>query len=203
MRVFIAGGTGVIGSRVAALLAVQGHDVAATSRSIDRVKSLAGGQTLDHGGVVGMVVDILDSDGLAAAVRDFAPDVVMHQVTDLPRSRALLPFRLRRLARVRTRGTDNLVAAASAVDARVIAQSVAFPLPRVARRPIDHLETTVLGASGLVLRYGAFYGDGTWSPTPAGDHAVHIDAAARATVDALGERTGIIEVLDAGVTRVR
>ena len=203
MRVFIAGGTGVIGSRVAALLAVQGHEVAATSRSIDRVKSLAGGQNLDHGGVVGMVVDILDGDGLAAAVRDFAPDVVMHQVTDLPGSRLLLPFRLRQLGRVRTRGTDNLVAAASAVGARVIAQSVAFPLPRVAQRPIDHLEHAVLATAGLVLRYGAFYGEGTWSLTPVGERPVHVDTAARATVDALGEPTGVLDVLDAGVTRIR
>lgn len=202
MRVFIVGGTGVIGSRVAALLARNGHEVAATSRSTDRVKSLKGGDSLEDGGVVGMVVDILDAEGLAAAVRDFAPDVVMHQVTDLPSSRALLPLKARALSRVRTDGTDNLLAAASAVGARVIAQSVAFPLPRIAQRPVDHLESAVLAKQGLVLRYGAFYGDGTWNATPPGERSVHIDAAAQATVDAIDEPPGILEVLDSGVARL-
>lgn len=203
MRVFIAGGTGVIGSRVTALLATQGHEVAATSRARERVTSLEGGAALHHGVVVGMVVNILDRDGLAAAVRDFAPDIVMHQVTDLPRSRVLLPLKVRQLGRVRTEGTDNLLAAASAVGARVVAQSVAFSLPRVAQRPIDHLEGAVLAASGLVLRYGTFYGEGTWSEKATGTRAVHIDTAARATVDAIDEPPGVLEVLDAGVTRVR
>lgn len=201
MRIFIAGGTGVIGSRVASLLAKRGHDVAATSRSGDRIKSLRGGDSLDEGGVVGMVVDILDANGLAATMCDFAPDVVMHQVTDLPGTRALIPLRMRQLARVRIQGTDNLLAAASAVGARVMAQSVAFSLPRVVQRPVDHLEAAVLANSGLVLRYGSFYGEGTWSAAPAGDRAVHVDKAARVTADSIEEPPGIIEVLDTGVTR--
>lgn len=191
----------MIGSRVAALLATRGHEVAATSRSADRVKSLKGGRSLADGGVVGMVVDILDADGLAAAVRDFAPDVVMHQVTDLPSTQVLLPLKVRALGRVRTSGTDNLIAAASAVGARVMAQSVAFPLPRIAQRPVDHLESAVLAKDGLVLRYGAFYGEGTWSEAPTGAHAVHVDTAAQATADAIEEPSGVIEVLDTGVTR--
>lgn len=196
MRILVAGGTGVIGARVARLLAAAGHHVTATSRSAERASALT------DDGVHGTVMDVLDAARVRSTVLEAKPDIVLHQVTDLPDRAAALLFKVRALGRVRTLGTDNLIAAAAAADARVIAQSIAFPVPGPAQRPIDHLERAVLGARGLVLRYGQFWGPGTWAESSPGERGLHIDTAAAATVEALDEPPGVLEILDTGVTRV-
>lgn len=196
MRILLAGATGVIGARLVPLLVAAGHEVIGLTRSPEKVPSLLAA------GVEARVVDILERDVVLRVVEHAAPDLVMHQVTDLPDSRAALVLKLRALGRVRTVGTDNLVEAAKVVGARVIAQSIAFAVPAPARGPVKHLEHEVLKASGLVLRYGELWGEGTWFDAPHGDRALHVDAAATATAAALGEPSGILQVLDSGTTRV-
>ena len=197
MRIVIAGAAGVIGSRLVPLLINEGHEVAGITRTPTKVAAV------EAMGASGVAVDILD----AAAVRDVitaaAPDIVMHQVTDLPDHQAALLFKVPALGKVRTRGTDNLIAAANAANARVIAQSVGFSLPGLAQRAVDHLEKAVVGADGLALRYGKLWGEGTGTATaPGGGRALHIDTAATRTVEALDEPAGILEILDSGVTRI-
>jgi len=196
VRIVLAGATGVIGVRLVPLLTAAGHDVVGFTRTPSKVASI------EEAGATGMTVDILDASATRDAVTAAAPDLVLHQVTDLPDSVAGLIFKMKALGRVRTLGTDNLVAAARAAEAHVVAQSVAFTVPGPARRPVEYLESAVLGARGLVLRYGQFYGPGTWSDAPKGDRALHIDTAAQATVDVLSEPSGVLEILDSGVTRV-
>ncbi len=78
MRIFLAGASGVIGRRLIPLLVEAGHTVAGMTRSVSNVDLLAG---LGAKAVVG---DVFDLDGLTAAVIDFAPELVIHQLTDLP-----------------------------------------------------------------------------------------------------------------------
>ncbi|GIG55272.1 NAD-dependent epimerase/dehydratase family protein [Demequina activiva] len=197
MRILLAGATGVIGERLVPLLVAAGHGVVGLTRTPSKVAQL------EAAGATGVVVDILDAAAVRAAAVAAAPDIVMHQVTDLPDRALAMPLKVRALGRVRTVGTDNLVAAAAATDARVIAQSIAFPVPAIAQRPVDHLERAVQGARGLVLRYGQFWGEGTWARSaPKGGRALHVDTAAQRTVEALDEPGGILEVLDSGVTRI-
>ncbi len=182
MRVFVAGATGVIGQQLVPQLVVAGHQVIATTRSAaktDRLRAL---------GAEPAVVDGLDAMAVGEAVGRAEPEVVIHQMTQIG---ALT--NLRRFDRVfavtnqlRTRGTDNLLAAATAAGARrFIAASFsgwtnsrtggpvkteADPLdanPPAAQREtaaaIRYLETAVTEASpvaGIVLRYGSFYGPG-------------------------------------------
>lgn len=196
MRIVLAGATGVIGVRLVPLLIAAGHTVVGLTRTPSKVASI------EAAGATGITVDILDASSTREAVTAAEPDLVLHQVTDLPDSVAALVFKVKALGRVRTLGTDNLLAAARAAEAHVVAQSVAFTVPGPTRRPVEYLEKAVLGANGLVLRYGQFYGPGTWSDTPKGDRALQIDTAAQATVDVLSETSGVLEILDSGVTRV-
>lgn len=196
MRVLVAGATGVIGSRIVPLLLADGHAVIGLTRTASHMGDITAM------GATGAQVDILDSDAVSAVVREHRPDVVMHQVTDLPDSKLALVFKMRALGRVRTIGTDNLVAAAQEVDARVVAQSVAFSMPGPARRPIDYLERAVLDVRGQVLRYGLFYGSGTWNASaPDGPDVVHIDTAATETARLIDDPGGVIEIRDSGTTR--
>ncbi len=128
MRIFVAGATGVIGRRLIPLLLRDGHVVSGTTRSSARAASIA------QMGASPVVVDVFDRAALTAAVREAAPEVVIHQLTDLPdklNSNQLdseaLAAALPRNARIRIEGTRNLVdAAVSAGATRFIAQSIAF-----------------------------------------------------------------------------
>lgn len=192
MRVFVAGATGVIGARLVMLLTAAGHDVTGMARSVAKARQI------ESSGAKSVVCDVFDSWALSSAVLDSAPDVLIHQITDLPDSRAMAPFKLLGLNRARREGTDNLVAAAQAAKVEsFVAQSVAFHLPGIAQRAVDHLEEATLSFGGVVVRYGMFYGPGTWFDTvPDGDKVVHIDEAARRTVSLLEAPSGIYEVLD-------
>ena len=177
MHIYIAGGTGAIGTRLIPQLVERGHRVTATTTNPAKVDLLAGL------GAHGIVVDGLDSGAVGEAVATAGPDAVVHQMTALAgkidpkhfdRSFALTN-------RLRTEGTDHLVAAVQACGVpQTVAQSYAGwpnirsggwikdeedpldPEPPTAQREslaaIRHLEDTLAKADGTVLRYGGFYG---------------------------------------------
>jgi nucleoside-diphosphate-sugar epimerase len=166
-----------------------------------------------------VVVDVFDADALAQAVKTAAPEAIIHQLTDLAFAPGSPQYQegLKRNARLRIEGTRNRVAAARAAGVkRMVAQSIAFiyaPAPgaRIESDPLNSdpaaagtiaavtaLEDAVLALpEGIVLRYGFFYGPGTWSAEAAHQPAVHIDAAAQAALLALGKaEPGIYNVAE-------
>ena len=184
LRVFVAGGSGVIGLALVPKLVGKGHDVTAMTRTpgkADAIRDL---------GATPVVCDVLERANLVRVVAEANPDVVVNQLTDLPRS-GLQPKKLdeyyAKNDRVRGEGTDNLLAAARAAGARrYIGQSLAFwyeptggmvkdvgeklwldaPSPiGEAVRTLEHSENVVLDATdieGVLLRYGTLYGPNTW-----------------------------------------
>jgi 2-alkyl-3-oxoalkanoate reductase len=235
MRVFLAGATGVIGRRLVPMLLAEGHQVTGMTRSPQKA------QELRIAGAEPVVADALDSSAVQAAVRQAQPEAVIHQLTALPQR--IDPRKIERdfalNDRLRSEGTRVLVDAAKAAGAkRIVAQSIAFayaPGPagtihresdplvlnppksfqRSARALVD-LESAVLDANGIVLRYGYFYGPGTSISSSGsmvqdvGRHRlpivgsgggvwsfIHIDDAARATVAALGHKgSGVYNIVD-------
>lgn len=237
MKIFLAGATGAIGRALVPRLVVAGHEVYGTTRS--EAKRLA----LYDLGAEPVVLDALDPDRVATAVAEVDPDVIIHQLTSLTTidmrhfERSFAPTN-----RLRTEGTDHLLSAGRAVGVkRFIAQSftswpyarVGGPIkteddpldprpPRTMQEGLDalrHLEEAVLAAdwtTGIVLRYGGFYGPGT-SLAQGGEQYemirkrrypvvgsgagiwsfIHIEDAADATVRAVehGER-GIYNIVD-------
>ncbi|CAG4925661.1 NAD-dependent epimerase/dehydratase family protein [Paraburkholderia saeva] len=198
-RIFLAGATGAIGRCLAPMLIADGWQVAGTTRSASKQ------QMLVDMGVEPVVVDVFDRAKLEAAVIGAGPDVVIHQLTDLPAG--LDPDRmgeaLVRNARLRDEGTRNLVAAAVKAGAhRLVAQSIAFvyaagtmpyreedPLAvtgddewALTARGVASLETQVLAApvEGIVLRYGGLYGPRTGFDIATGHAPLHVEAAAHA-----------------------
>jgi nucleoside-diphosphate-sugar epimerase len=213
MNIFLAGATGVIGRRLVPLLRDAGHSVTGTSRSEEKASAL---EVL---GARGVVVDVYDARALLKAMSAAHPDVVIHQLTDLPQSLdAGRPSNFEGNARLRIEGTKNLMAAASVLGARrVIAQSIAFiyadgPGARVETDPLDSnparaptldavrsLEQQVLGVPGIdgvVLRYGRLYGPGTWYKTATGTGALYVDAAAHAALLAVTKGQGIYNIAE-------
>jgi nucleoside-diphosphate-sugar epimerase len=186
MRVFVAGATGVIGVRLVPLLMAAGHTVAGMTRTPAKVEPLRAA------GATAVLCDVFDRAALVVAVEAFAPDLVMHQVTDLPDDVRQIEAFLPANRRVRSEGTQNLLAAAAASGARVLAQSVAWPIPGIA----EH-DDAVLAAGGTVLRYGRFRGPGTYSehavpPAP----SIHVDAAAARTMDFLTGPPGTFTLVE-------
>ncbi len=205
MKVFLAGAAGAIGRRLVPLLREAGHDVTGTTRSGETAAELK------VRGITAVVVDAYDATALRDAVMRARPDIVIHQLTNLPK--ALDPSKPSNFGgnmRLRMEGTANLVAAAQAAGARrLIAQSIAFayapgPEPHAETDPLASaegdtpaamrargvraLEDAVLGMAGLdgiVLRYGRLYGPGTWYAAPSGRGALHVDAAAHAALLAM------------------
>ena len=203
-RIFLAGASGAIGRRLCPILVQDGWTVIGTTRSPEKAAAL---RAL---GVEPAVVDVFDPLALTRAVGAASPDIVIHQLTDLPAGLdpSKMAEALERNARIRDVGTRNLVAAAAAAGAqRLIAQSIAFayapgPMPYredaplnanapdragVSARGVARLEDHVLGArlAGIVLRYGRLYGPGTGAEKPPAGGPVHVDAAADAARRAL------------------
>jgi len=235
MRVFVAGGTGAVGKRLIPQLLDAGHQVVAITRREDRAGELR------RRGAEAIVCDVFDADRLAQAVRAAAPAAIVNQLTDLPAAMdpRLVEAAYARNNRVRREGTRNLLAAASAASVpRFIVQSMATwyrpeggrikeesdplwtdaPEPLgAAVRTVADMEAAVLSgaATGIVLRYGGFYGPGTWYE-PGGDVAeklrarkfpvigsgaavtsfVHVHDAASAAVAALAGPPGIYNIVD-------
>jgi nucleoside-diphosphate-sugar epimerase len=203
MRIFLAGASGAIGRRLTPLLLAAGHDVTGTTRSAEKAAELR------QRGVATIIVDVFDAKTLREAVVAARPEIVIHQLTDLPPvlDPARLADVLHRNTRLREVGTPNLVAAAQAAGTRrLIAQSIAFayadgPEPHAESDPIASadgdqpsaitargvraLEGAVLdarGIDGIVLRYGRLYGPGTWFEQAHGRGPLHVDAAAQAAL---------------------
>lgn len=216
MRIFLAGASGAIGRRLTPLLVAAGHQVTGMTRNA------ANARALEAVGITAAVVDVFDAAALRDTVVNARPEIVIHQLTDLPHvveDEAQLAASYPRNARIRTEGTRNLIAAAQAASARrFIVQSVAFayapgrephseadPLnvsegPRaVTVRAAADMERQVLasGMEAIVLRYGFFYGPGTWHADPVRKPSLHIDAAAHAALLAVTRgQPGIYNVAD-------
>ena len=182
MRVFVAGAAGAIGQQLLPQLAAQGHQVTAATRSPVKVAMLR------ELGADPVVLDGLDPAAVGEAVARAEPEVVVHQMTSLAGGTSLRRFDqvFATTNRLRTEGTDHLLAAAAAAGTRrFIAQSYTGwtnarsggpvkdeddpldPAPPAAQREslaaIRHLERVVPAAApmqGIVLRYGSFYGPG-------------------------------------------
>jgi nucleoside-diphosphate-sugar epimerase len=182
MKVFVAGATGALGRPLIRQLVERGHEVTGMTRSESKT------ELLRELGAKPVVADALDPDGVARAVAEANPDVIIHQLT------AIGQFNPRHMERdfaatnrLRTDGTDHLLAAGRAVGVkRFVAQSFApWPYERTGgmvkseEDPLDssppaevrttveaikYLEKAVTGAEwteGIALRYGGFYGPGT------------------------------------------
>lgn len=182
-RVFVAGATGALGSRLIPLLLADGHSVVGSTHTAANLSSVR------NTGAEAVLADGLDAKAMTAAVLAAKPDVIVHEMTAFGANSDLRHFdRTFALTnRLRTEGLDNLLAAAAAARTqRFVAQSFCgwpyarsgepvkaedAPLdptpPRELRRTLEairYLETRVLRdptIAGLVLRYGAFYGPGT------------------------------------------
>lgn len=179
MRVFVAGGTGVVGRRLVPQLVARGHEVIATTTNAAKVESLR------ELGADGVLMDGLDAVSVGEAVAAAQPDAIVHEMTGLGPSHAGRPD-LRHMDRyftstnrLRKEGTDHLLAAAEATGVgHVVAQSAAVfvgkgqgswvkteedalvgPTASIGGA-IAHLEEAVVGAGGAALRYGSLYGAG-------------------------------------------
>jgi 2-alkyl-3-oxoalkanoate reductase len=182
MKIFIAGASGALGSHLVPQLVARGHDVVGTTRSAAKTGAL---RAL---GAEPVVVDALDPDAVADVVAKAEPEVIVHQLTAL--NGPMKMRNVKRMAaatnRLRTEGTDHLLAAGHAVGVRkFVAQSNYALLERAGGPVVDengridpsppkdveeavaalrHVEDAVTGitwADGIVLRYGGFYGPGT------------------------------------------
>jgi 2-alkyl-3-oxoalkanoate reductase len=177
MRVFVAGASGAIGTRVVPQLIERGHEVTGTFRSPGNDARL---RTL---GAEPVALDLLDANAVRMAVLVAEPDAIVHQATALANARFTrnLDRTFAETNRLRTEGTDNLLAVArDAGISRFVAQSFASmrnareggpvkteedpldPTPvkgtRETNAAMRHLEEAVTGAGGIALRYGGFYG---------------------------------------------
>jgi nucleoside-diphosphate-sugar epimerase len=179
VRVFVAGGTGVVGRRLVPQLVARGHQVTATTTNADKLGVLQGL------GADAVVMDGLDAGSVAEAVARARPDAIVHQMTSIA-GKPDIKHMDRWFAttnRLRTEGTDHLLAASEATGvSNVVAQSYGSwngirrggwvkteedpldPMTGTAASPgmeaIRHVEESVVDAGGAALRYGGFYGPG-------------------------------------------
>lgn len=244
MRVFVAGATGAIGSRLVPLLVEAGHEVTGMTRSTKKTEQIRAA------GAAPAVADALDREAVMRAVKAASPEVIVHELTAIPDNFDIRHFD-REFAitnRLRTEGLDNLVAAGRQAGClRIVAQSYAgWPYAREggpvkneedrldpdppaefrrtfeAIRYLEQTVTALSGMTGIVLRYGAFYGPGNTLgargnmveqvrrrrvPIVGGGTGVwsfiHIDDASLATLRALEARgSGIYNIVDDEPARV-
>lgn len=243
MKVLVAGATGAIGRPLVSALAAAGHDV------IGMTSSERGVATLRQIGVDGVTVDALDREAVQRAVGRVQPDAVIDELTSLPKDYTpeAMKAAAERDRRLRIEGGGNLHTAARTAGARrYIVQSTGFfyepgkglaveadPLavnatPGVAGsvRTYLQIEERVLGSrdlAGVALRYGFFYGPGTYQDPEIGSVSqqvreqkypvvdsgagvysyIHVEDAAAATVAALEGEPGIYNVVDDDPLEVR
>jgi 2-alkyl-3-oxoalkanoate reductase len=193
MKIFVAGGTGAIGRPLIAELLAKGHALVTLTRSREKAR------TLMEQGIEPAIADVFDADAIKAVVRRAQPEVVIEQLTALPKTytRESMSAAAAFNTHLRLEGAANVLAAAQAAGVRrYLRQSVAFwavpgagladeetPLaldasPAVAADAhlVTALEHRLLGEAsieGIALRYGFFYGPGTWF-TPGGDVAQQV-----------------------------
>ncbi|MDZ7954809.1 NAD(P)-dependent oxidoreductase [Nostoc sp. DedQUE09] len=236
MKVFVAGATGAIGRPLLDQLLAKGHNVVALTRSQERAQSLAAQ------GIEPAIADVFDPDSVKAAIAHAQPEVVIEQLTALPRtySRESMTAAAPLNTRIRLEGGANVLAAAQAAGVRrYLRQSIAIwgipgagladeetplvldasPVVAAESRVMTEIERRLLETSnleGIALRYGFFYGPGTWF-NPDGDVGqqvrqqqfpivgngdgvwswIHIEDAAIATVAAVEQgNTGVYLIVD-------
>lgn len=214
--VFLAGASGVIGLPLCKMLLDAGYTVYGTTRSQAKAEMLA------QLGVKPVVVDVFDADALEQAMLAAKPDIVQHQLTDLPDGLKAeeMVAALVRNARIRDEGTRNLVRAAQKAGAKkLVAQSIGFvyapsdsihteesplldfnePTYGETAKAVHSLEQQVLnsGMAGVVLRNGWLYGANSGIEQPVDfAPALHVHAAAKAAFLAINAATGIYNVAD-------
>lgn len=223
MKVFVAGATGAIGRRLVPLLISNGHTVIGTTRTTAKVDAL------HAAGATAVVLDVLDRAAVNEALKSAMPEVVVHQSTALSGFTDFRKFDegFALTNRLRTEGTDNLIAVMKELKIRrLVAQSYAGlphartggpvkteeePLdqnpPNAARRTlaaIFHLENAVLhteGIEGTVLRYGGYYGPGT----SLSEGGFQVEGIRRRLFPLVGKGTGVtsfIHIDDAAAATV-
>jgi nucleoside-diphosphate-sugar epimerase len=242
MKIFVAGASGAIGRPLVRELVAAGHEVTGMTRREEKAEEIRAT------GAAAIVCDVFEAEALNDAVAAAAPEAVVHVLTALPPKFNPRSDYLTATNRVRTEGTRNLIAAAKAAGARrIVAESVAFfyepegdwvkdeqaplfvdPPGRfaAARDAIAQLEGQVTGAAdleGLVLRFGWFYGPGTYYGRDGSIAAetlkrrnpivgagtgtfsfVHIDDAAAAVAAAVGRGApGVYNIVDDEPARLR
>jgi len=219
MRVFVTGATGALGRYLVPGLVAAGYEVTATTRAPGKVAQLR------EAGAAPVILDGLDREAVIAAVGTAAPEVIVHEMSALADMRSLRNADQVFAAtnELRTRGTDNLLAAAArAGTRRVIAQGYAGAapdtpsggalktegdplewrsIPGAVQMPaaITYVDTTVPGAvpEGLVLRYGTFYGPGASDPL--------VEMVRKRRLPVIGGGAGVwsfIEITDAAAATV-
>ena len=207
MRVFVAGASGAVGRPLVPKLVAAGHEVTGMTRSEARADDVRAA------GARAAVVDVFDAASLRAAMTEASPEVVVHELTSLPDR---IDFRKEdtyaATNRVRTEGTRNLIDGARAAGARrFVCQSIAFAYrpegaglkteddPLLEDAPgtfgsgvtaLREMEGLVLGSEGLdglVLRYGFFYGPGTYY----GEDGSSTEDVRRRRLPIVGRGTGV------------
>jgi 2-alkyl-3-oxoalkanoate reductase len=187
LRVFVAGASGAIGRPLVPKLVAAGHEVTGMTRSEERAGRIR------EAGAAAAVLDVFDRDALTAAVTGARTEVVVSELTSLPER---LDYRssdtMAATNRVRTAGTANLIDAARTAGAhRFICQSIAFRTMGDAARAVADMEAAVTGAEGidgLVLRYGQFYGPGTYY----GEGGFTTRDVRRRRMAVVGKGTGVV-----------
>jgi nucleoside-diphosphate-sugar epimerase len=219
MKILVAGATGALGKQLVPRLVANGHEVTGMTRHESK------GNLVRELGATPVVADALEPEQVARAVAETEPDVIVHELTDLSKA---IDFRhigrsFAMTTRLRTEGTDHLLAAGRAVGVRrFVAQSFAgWPFARTdgpiksEDDPLDpsppedmrttlgairHLEEAVTGADwteGIVLRYGGFYGPGT---SLAADGGEQLEAIRKRKLPVVGDGGGVwsfVHVADA------
>jgi len=218
MRVFVTGATGAVGGHLVPALVAAGHEVTASTRTPGKVDGLRAA------GARPVVLDGLDRAAVVAAVRDASPEVIVHEMTALAEMGSLrnMDRTFAATNELRTRGTDNLLAAATeAGTRRVIVQGyTGWPNQRsggpvkteddpLDTRPVASAERSMAAIKyveekvpaavpeGIVLRYGSFYGPGA--------SQILLDMVRKRQVPVIGGGTGIwsfIEITDAAAATV-
>ncbi|KIL39066.1 dTDP-glucose 4,6-dehydratase [Gordoniibacillus kamchatkensis] len=222
MKLAVAGASGAIGRALIPLLVQAGHEVVGFTRNPEYAAELK------NSGAQPVILDVFDREAVFTAIREARPDAVIHQLTSLG---------TRNFAdntRIRQEGTRNLVDASRAAGvSKMIAQSISFayapgegpaaedcpldleaPLPRKSTiEGVHALESAVAEMPEyVILRYGLFYGAGTWyapdgfmaeqvrqqqlAATPGVSSFVHIDDAAHAALLALHWPSGCFNIVD-------
>ena len=212
--VFIAGATGVVGEPLGKALVQKGYTVYGTTRSADKAEALA------KDGVKPVVLDIFNPSAVEQAVAKARPDVVISQLSSLPKGlkEEEMTEGLKRDNRIRTEGTKNLIAAAEKAGVKkFITQSFVFyapsekaptetsplisendPVYGESTRAMKNLETQTLAGkfTPVILRYGWIYGGKSGFDAPVeGYSTIHIDRVVDATVRAVdADLNGIYNV---------
>ena len=210
MRILVAGATGALGKQLVPRLVSLGHEVVGMTRRASK------GDELRDLGARPVIADALNPDDVARAVAEADPEVIVHELTALAGSLDMRHFDrdLTETNRLRTDGTDHLLAAGRAVGVRrFVAQSFAgWPYARTggpvkseddpldpeplepmrgALDAIQYLEHAVIAADwtgGIVLRYGGFYGPGT---SLDGEDAEHVQMIRKRKFPVVGDGGGV------------